>query len=655
VRYRPEIDGLRAVAVIPVILFHAGYELFSGGFVGVDVFFVISGYLITTIILTEKEAGQFRLGAFYERRARRILPALFFIIAVSIPFAWLWLMPSEMTDFSRSVATIPIFSSNILFWLESGYFDTASELKPLLHTWSLAVEEQYYILFPLFLMLIWNFGKQKVVLILAAAAVVSLALAEYGSARFPEATFFLLPTRAWELLIGVFAAFYSFFKRDIRGSQTLSMIGLALILYSIFAFDEETPFPSLNALVPTLGAAMVILFASSDTIANRLLRLKPLVAIGLISYSAYLWHQPVLALARHSDLDIEGRSWILVTLVIILSYFTWKYVERPFRNRRIVHKSAVVPLALSSSVFVLIIGLTGHFMHGFPERSTLPYTANISNYEFDNKELQRESWTLLEALAGGNNYGVDGNAFDHELWFAAGEKKKLLLVGNSHAKDLYNALRTSESAQDNFQLARYGEKRISCLEDPESPFYKSPNYLSSDLIMIAPSYSERDCAGYYDTGNSDTDALPLIIQRMKSDGKVPIIVGQSLKFPTRSDMEGIGSPTLSDVFLREFLGAHSSPTASDLASAADSINRIYFQERQFNDEINRELRNIALTNNVLFLDRTDYLCHESTKRCFGVSADLTKHFFDVHHTTLAGAQFFGKRIDALQWLQPLLN
>ena len=158
--YRREIDGLRALAVLPVILFHAGFETFSGGFVGVDVFFVISGYLITTIILAELEQGRFSIVNFYERRARRILPALFLVMLVCIPFAWIWLLPSDMKDFSQSLIAVAIFASNILFWRESGYFDTAAELKPLLHTWSLAVEEQYYVLFPLFLMLFWKLGKR---------------------------------------------------------------------------------------------------------------------------------------------------------------------------------------------------------------------------------------------------------------------------------------------------------------------------------------------------------------------------------------------------------------------------------------------------------------------------------------------------------------
>lgn len=206
--YRREIDGLRALAVLPVILFHAGFKTFSGGFIGVDVFFVISGYLITTIILAELEQGKFSIVNFYERRARRILPALFLVMLVCIPFAWIWLLPSDMKGFSHSLIAVAVFASNILFWSESGYFDTATELKPLLHTWSLAVEEQYYVLFPLFLMLLWKLGKRCILVILGVVFAGSFAVAEWKSYAEPAAAFYLLPARAWELLIGAFAAFY---------------------------------------------------------------------------------------------------------------------------------------------------------------------------------------------------------------------------------------------------------------------------------------------------------------------------------------------------------------------------------------------------------------------------------------------------------------
>lgn len=207
-QYRREVDGLRAVAVVPVMLFHAGFQCFGGGFVGVDVFFVISGYLITTIILGELERGSFSIATFYERRARRILPALFFVMAMCIPFAWCWLLPSDMEEFAKSLRAVSIFGSNILFARKSGYFDTAAELKPLLHTWSLAVEEQFYVLFPLLLMLMWRFGKKWTVILLVLIAAASLGVAHGNVFDDPAATFFLLPTRVWELALGSFVAFY---------------------------------------------------------------------------------------------------------------------------------------------------------------------------------------------------------------------------------------------------------------------------------------------------------------------------------------------------------------------------------------------------------------------------------------------------------------
>lgn len=303
IRYRPEVDGLRALAVIPVILFHAGFELFSGGFVGVDIFFVISGYLITTILLVEKSAGRFSIVGFYERRARRILPALFFVILACLPFAWLWMTPDRLREFSQSIVAVTVFASNVLFWKSSGYFDASAEEKPLLHTWSLGVEEQYYLLFPLFLILTWRLGRKNQAWLILSMATISLALCEWAWRNHPMANFYLAPTRAWELLIGSLLAFAAFdrplYQRVTeRLADALSFFGMLLVFWSIFYFDKTTPFPSLFALAPILGTALILGFSGAKTIAAKLLSTKWVVAIGLISYSAYLWHQPLFAFAR---------------------------------------------------------------------------------------------------------------------------------------------------------------------------------------------------------------------------------------------------------------------------------------------------------------------------------------------------------------------
>ncbi|MDC1332626.1 acyltransferase [Gammaproteobacteria bacterium] len=372
-KYRAEIDGLRALAVLPVILFHAGFEWFSGGFVGVDVFFVISGYLITSILIEDIENNRFSIVHFYERRARRILPALFFVLAACLPFAWFWLTPTDLKDFGASLVAVSFFSSNILFWLESGYFSTAAELKPLLHTWSLAVEEQYYILFPIFLMLTWRLGVKWILILLSIAFFISLGVAQWGAYNRPNAAFFLLPTRGWELLVGVFVAFYLQHKTYLKSNsanQILSLLGFGMIVYSIIAFDETTPFPSLYALIPTIGTGLLILCAVPKTFIHKFLSLKFIVGIGLISYSAYLWHQPLLAFTRHRLLG-EVSDLILIILCVaslVMAWFSWRFVEKPFRNKQTFLQKHIFLLSLVGIICFGAIGLLLHANKGFTDR-----------------------------------------------------------------------------------------------------------------------------------------------------------------------------------------------------------------------------------------------------------------------------------------------
>ena len=382
--YRREIDGLRALAVLPVIFFHAGFQTFSGGFVGVDIFFVISGYLITSIILAEMEAGTFTLANFYERRARRILPALFVVMALCLPFAWLWLLPQDMKSFSLSLVAVSTFASNILFWRTSGgYFDTAAELKPLLHTWSLAVEEQYYLLFPIFVLLTWRFGKTWILKSFVVVFIISLASAHWGATNKPIFTFFLLPTRGWELLIGGFLAFYFSLGHKQLSHKWLnelgSLIGVALIAYSIFSFDSKTPFPSLYTLVPTFGAALIIFFTTPQTSTGKLLGSQLFVGVGLISYSAYLYHQPLLAFAKHRSID-EPSSFLIGLLIaasFCLAYFSWRFVEAPFRNKQRINRKQLFTICVLASFTFALFGLIGHFNKGYKFRlsdEVLAYT-----------------------------------------------------------------------------------------------------------------------------------------------------------------------------------------------------------------------------------------------------------------------------------------
>jgi len=379
VQYRREIDGLRAVAVLPVILFHAGFSFWSGGYVGVDVFFVISGYLITTILIDERERGTYSVLGFYERRARRILPALFVVLVACIPFAWAWVPPYPFEDFARSLAFAAMFISNVHFLEHGGYFDLEADLRPLLHTWSLAIEEQYYLLFPLVLWALGRFRTRKFLLAFLALSLVSLGVAEWGWRNYPDQNFYFTPSRLWELLAGSLCAVLLFRRAPTRNGW-LAGLGLAMILVSMVTFDAAIPFPSLYTLVPVGGTCLIILFAEARTLTARCLSLGPLVGIGLISYSAYLWHQPVLAFARirfPGDLPDWGMAG-LAAASLGLAWLSWRFVEQPVRGRAplvLPTRRGVLGAGAAGIVVLAVFGLWGKFGEGFPDRLDLGRSA----------------------------------------------------------------------------------------------------------------------------------------------------------------------------------------------------------------------------------------------------------------------------------------
>jgi|EndMetStandDraft_8_1072994.scaffolds.fasta_scaffold12244_3 peptidoglycan/LPS O-acetylase OafA/YrhL len=347
--YRADVDGLRALAVLPVVFFHAGLPLFGGGFVGVDVFFVISGFLITTIIAQEIEQGTFTIARFYNRRIRRIFPALFLIVATCWLLGLVVFFPEDLLRFSWSAVATTLFTSNLYFWKTSDYFGAAASTKALLHTWSLAVEEQFYIFFPLFLVLLFRWSRPWRLMALAACLLISFGLNLWGVSHAPTATFYLAPSRTWELLLGALLALGVLPALQHRlWRETLAVLGLALLVYSVVGFSERTAFPGYNALVPCLAAALLIyLGASGPTLVGRGLSAPVLVAIGLISYSLYLWHWPLIVFAKYLSVR-ELWLWekaMLIGLSLLLAYGSWKFVERPFRVGHIPFKGSKLFIA----------------------------------------------------------------------------------------------------------------------------------------------------------------------------------------------------------------------------------------------------------------------------------------------------------------------
>ena len=442
--HRREIDGLRALAVLPVILFHAGFATFGGGFVGVDVFFVISGYLITGIILRDLSRGQFSIRRFYERRARRILPALFTVMFACIPFAFLWMLPSQYDEFSRSILAVVLFISNLFFWHESGYFAAEAAEKPLLHTWSLGVEEQFYLLFPLLLMLLWRWKKLRMLPMMMALALLSLGLSEYASRYYLNVNFFFLPTRAWELLIGAMAAFSPLHTTEKRCASLLALLGIVLIIAAIFTFTEAMRLPSALSLIPTLGTALVLRYAATGTLAAKLLSWPPLVGIGLISYSAYLWHQPLFAFARIRMLATPDHTVMLAlaAAALLLGALSWKFIEQPFRYKhhpRYFHNKSAAKIGVLVAIIFTIIGVSGHYI-----------SARLGAWNAYAQPKQVHTFALLESVRPAHVYDNGDCAFMANEFTAAVQERLIrchakygpgiAIIGDSHAISLFFVL-----------------------------------------------------------------------------------------------------------------------------------------------------------------------------------------------------------------------
>jgi len=374
--YRPDIDGLRAVAVLGVVLFHAGLG-FPGGFVGVDVFFVISGFLITSLILKELRNNTFSFLDFWERRARRILPALAVVTAAILIAGWFLLLPQDYKFLGGHVIALAAFSANIQFWREISYFATASDEKPLLHTWSLSVEEQFYLLIPVVLTILFRFRKASYVApILLASVIGSFALSTYLVWKAPAAAFYLLPARGWELGAGSLL----FFARpisNVRLKAATAWGGLCLILVPFSFYNSGTPFPGISALPPVVGAILLIWSGTYEnqftSVPHTILSSPPLVWVGLLSYSLYLWHWPLFAFTKYL-LPAAPPLFTRLSLVVssfVLAWISLHFIERPFRSRSFVQKRSVI-FGLSAGVVIILLlpSFVVWRRNGLPQRFT---------------------------------------------------------------------------------------------------------------------------------------------------------------------------------------------------------------------------------------------------------------------------------------------
>ncbi len=452
-KYRPDIDGLRAVAVVLVLLFH-GKLGFQGGFVGVDVFFVISGFVITGLFLKEHHAREFCLYDFWLRRVRRILPACAVMVVASLTVGYFILFPDDYQELALSAIAVQTLSANHFFLKNTGYFSGNGELKPLLHTWSLAVEEQFYLVYPLVLMLLGRLSRRIMVAVLVILALGSLIFSEWLLRGQPASSFYLMPARAWELLLGGLVCLVSPQGRLHHWlANLLGVAGLAGILVSAWLFDANTIFPGISAALPCVSAALV-LYANSQnsTWSGKLLSFKPIVFVGLISYSLYLWHWPILSFARYLNggrkLETSSVFYGLAASLVMAS-LSWKYLETPFRTgrylaspRRLLLVSAVSVLAIVASSKAIL------FRYGLPDRfdaRSQAYAAAIRS------KVHAHSLSLQDLTAGRvPTFGSETGKLQCLIW------------GDSHAMSLVAGLDLACKTYDikGFQVTHSGRPPI---------------------------------------------------------------------------------------------------------------------------------------------------------------------------------------------------
>jgi len=651
VKYRPEIDGLRAVAVVAVVLFHADFrygskKLLSGGYIGVDVFFVISGYLIASIIIRELQDDSFRFSSFYERRARRILPAVTFIIASFLPIAWMYLLPHALVEYAKSVVSALVFGSNFFFWNESGYFAESSLLRPFLHTWSLSIEEQFYLVFPLSIVFVWKNARESLGVVLILGILASLSLAQYSSSQHPDANFYLLPTRGWELLVGAWIATQETAgKRPERSNfdRILPPLGLILILLSLLFFNEQIRHPSVLTLVPVLGTAIVIWYGKPGEIVTDVLSSRPFVSIGLVSYSFYLWHFPIFAFSRitYGMNSIEAKV-SLALIALLLSCCTYFFVEKPCRNRELIKRG---PLLLALLAFIYVLGAIHFYFYstdGMPER--LGQTGNMfKNLQSSDRSPFRADSQSVGIINFGDSHAGALHAALYELAL-----KNNISLSTIEIRGCYPVRGIEMEVDIKRGSGCKGENVESSLDDilkrPPSIIVFSarlPRYIKGTELETAgtqmtdheaPSQKLAFADGRTPTINNITKALQETINEWTNAGHKIVLVypvpemGANVPRAVKKKLDEI------PIYARaERIGEVTIGTSWDTYMKRTKETRMI-------------LDNIVLPKSSIRIDPSADICRPEKNQCNGLK-DEKIVYFDDNHLSLYGAQLIVRQIE----------
>lgn len=629
-KYRPEIDGLRSVAVVPVVLYHAGLPHLSGGFAGVDVFFVISGYLITRIIACETRERQFSFLHFYERRARRILPALFFVALATIVMSFAVMVPFQMKDLGQSIVAVLLFLSNVLFWKEAGYFAVESAFKPLLHTWSLAVEEQFYIIFPFVMIALTYFARRTHIPILASGLIMSLAAALYWGQKAPSATFFLIQFRAWELLTGAIVALW-LLDQPRRPNTALASVGLGMVIISFFVATERSLWPGPLTLLPVLGAAAVILFADPSNCIGRVLSLEPIRFLGLISYSLYLWHVPlfvVLAVIYFGDTPAHLRA--LATIASLLfAVVSWRYIEQPFRSPQRVSKRALILALLAVGLPLMVFGLAAATTRGFQTYMVSRIPEEAVGRVIDRDVVvaaRRPIWAASES-AGSLPFEMTG-------------ERRILILGDSLSGDLITAtgghsalfptqefrrMRLDDYCMDVMAAALDGVNPLPTGQDSNGTDCAVSVRALQDGPLLWPAEEIVLIANWNPTTADNGVALAGALIR---EGKSVSIVGVA----AFNDMASL---------------------SMQLAHINEPVERFFYRNirSKFTPVNTMFAETAAQTPRLRYLDMLGLYCAAATASCDMLDAQGRPIIFDSAHLTPEGVNIMADRIKSAGWFE----
>lgn len=613
--YRADIDGLRAIAVLSVIAFHLFPATIRGGFIGVDIFFVISGFLISTIIFSNLDHGTFRISEFYTRRIKRIFPALLLVLSTCLCLGWFLLLADEYRQLGLHTAAGAAFVSNIMLWHESGYFDTAAEAKPLLHLWSLGVEEQFYILWPPTVWFCWR-CKNRFLPILLILILLSFSLSIAGLKKDAAAMFFLPHVRFWELLIGALLAHTMLYKNTLLKSMAFlkpdlrAWLGLLLLTAGMLTINKQSLFPGFWALLPVFGSALLISAAERAWINRTVLSHRVLVWFGLISYPLYLWHWPVLFFVNLMEESAPSfiQRWVIFSGSIILSWATYRFVEQPIRFRN--HKKNYVPLLCASMILIIGLGSTVYFLGGFSKR--LPPFLRISEgASFD--QIRKTIWREHQCFLRENDKRFSNICLDH------GNGPLVMIWGDSHAAAFYSGLQNLQKTRK-FRIVQRTSSDCAPIIDYVSRNVASCSTINAENMRFIKQMRPDHVILHANWDNYEGHLAATITEINEAGIRDVIVIGPVPKW----------HPTLLRALMNNAIRSGEAPPRY---ITPYSLNNLMTYDQS--------LRAIAEKTGARYVSAIQALCHSGG--CLSrVQSELT--YFDSDHLSVVGATFLAEAI-----------